>query len=66
MQPAAAGDLSGMIVNNKGARTGDAGFVNTEKFWRKKIEDVPVDQVRSPKINRDGAAVLMRDVAVLP
>ena len=46
MQPAAAGDRSGMVVNNKGARTGEDGFVNSEKFWRKKIEDVPVDQVR--------------------
>jgi len=45
MQPAGASDTSGMIVKNKGARSGNEGFVNTEKFWRKKIEDVPVDQV---------------------
>lgn len=45
MQPAAANDRSGMVVNNRGARSGDDGFVNSEKFWRKKIEDVPVDQV---------------------
>ncbi len=45
MQPAAASDMSGMIVKNKGARSGEDGFVNTEKFWRKKIEEVPVDQV---------------------
>ena len=45
MQPAAAGDVSGMLLQYKGARTGEDGFVNSEKFWRKKIEDVPVDQV---------------------
>ena len=45
MQPAAAVDNSGMVVKNKGAKTGEAGYVNSETFWRKKIEDVPVDQV---------------------
>lgn len=47
MQPAAAGDSSGMIVNNKGARSAEGTYVNSEAFWRKKIADVPVDQVRS-------------------
>jgi hypothetical protein len=46
MQPAAAGDTSGMVVNNKGARSADGTYVNSEAFWRKKIADVPVDQVR--------------------
>ncbi|ORX37639.1 CBF/Mak21 family-domain-containing protein [Kockovaella imperatae] len=45
MQPAAASDKSGLVVKNKGARIGDAGFVNSEAFWRKKIEDVPADQL---------------------
>jgi len=45
MQPAAASDRSGMIIKNKGARTGEGGYVNSEQFWRKKVEDVPVDQV---------------------
>lgn len=46
MQPAAAGDTSGMVVNKKGARSADSTYVNSEAFWRKKIADVPVDQVR--------------------
>ena len=45
MQPAAASDHSGMIVKNKGARVGESGYVNSEAFWRKKIEDVPADQL---------------------
>jgi len=45
MQPAAASDSSGMVSNKKGARGVEAGFVNSEAFWRKKIEDVPADQV---------------------
>lgn len=51
MQPAAAA-LNGragaaVVVRSKGARiAGDAaGYVNDEKFWNKKIEDVPADQV---------------------
>ena len=47
MQPAAASDASGMIFNKKGARSAENNFVNSESFWRKKITDVPVDQVRS-------------------
>ncbi|WVO18506.1 hypothetical protein L204_106225 [Cryptococcus depauperatus] len=40
MQPAAASDKSGMIIKGEGK----AGMmVNSEAFWRKKIEDVPVD-----------------------
>ena len=49
MQPAAAAYASSMIVNRKGPRKGEDGFVNSEKFWRKKTEDVPVDQVSELK-----------------
>ncbi|OCF43874.1 ribosome biogenesis protein MAK21 [Kwoniella heveanensis CBS 569] len=49
MQPAAALDKSGMIVNNRGAKAGGDGqaglTVNSEAFWRKKIEDVPVEMM---------------------
>jgi ribosome biogenesis protein MAK21 len=45
MQPAAASDNSGMVVNKKGARSAEGSYVNSEAFWRKKIADVPVDQV---------------------
>jgi ribosome biogenesis protein MAK21 len=52
MQPAAAA-LNGragaaVVVRSKGAKVaGDAaGYVNDEKFWKKKVEDVPADQVR--------------------
>ncbi|KAJ9098475.1 hypothetical protein QFC19_006342 [Naganishia cerealis] len=50
MQPAAAA-LSGrggsVVVRSKGAKVaGDAaGYVNDEKFWNKKVEDVPADQL---------------------
>lgn len=53
MQPAAAGDVSGMIVKNNGARTAEDSFVNSEKFWRKKIADVPVDQVSELRGTQD-------------
>lgn len=48
MQPAAvSGDRSGVSVRlQKGAVAGvAAGTVNSEAFWRKKVQDVPVDQV---------------------
>ncbi|WWC95441.1 hypothetical protein V866_002304 [Kwoniella sp. B9012] len=48
MQPAAVSDKSGMIVQNKGARSsgGEAGLmVNSESFWRKKVDDVPVEMM---------------------
>lgn len=61
MQPAAVYDRSGMLVSNKGARTGEDGFVNSEKFWRKKIEDVPVDQVSSTHSTR-GVHSLIRQM----
>lgn len=42
MQPAAASDKSGMVVKGEG----EAGvMVNSEAFWRKKIEDVPVEMM---------------------
>lgn len=52
MQPAAAGDTSGMVVNKKGARSAEGTYVNSEAFWRKKIADVPVDQVSPSRITR--------------
>ncbi len=49
MQPSAASDKSGMIINHKGARSleesGGGGYVNSENFWRMKIENVPADQL---------------------
>ncbi|KAK6908849.1 hypothetical protein I203_102854 [Kwoniella mangroviensis CBS 8507] len=48
MQPAAVSDKSGMIVQNKGAKSsgGEAGLmVNSESFWRKKVDDVPVEMM---------------------
>ncbi|WWC92883.1 uncharacterized protein L201_007845 [Kwoniella dendrophila CBS 6074] len=50
MQPAAVSDKSGMIIQNKGARSinsiGEAGLmVNSEQFWRKKVNDVPVEML---------------------
>lgn len=48
MQPAAITNRNGTsIVRNKGAAT-DAdrnAYVNSEKFWSQKVENVPVDQV---------------------
>ncbi|WVQ74310.1 hypothetical protein IAR50_003908 [Cryptococcus sp. DSM 104548] len=42
MQPAAASDKSGMIVKGEG----EAGvMVNSEAFWKKKIDDVPVEMM---------------------
>jgi ribosome biogenesis protein MAK21 len=54
MQPAAVYDRTGMLVSNKGARTGEDTYVNSEKFWRKKIEDVPVDQVGLARLRTIG------------
>ncbi|WVQ84509.1 hypothetical protein IAT38_006663 [Cryptococcus sp. DSM 104549] len=47
MQPAAASDQSGMVVDKRGARgEGEAGMmVNSEAFWRKKIDEVPVEMM---------------------
>lgn len=51
MQPAAAAagpggvGLEASVVKTKGMGVGEAEFVNSEKFWRKKAGDVPVDQV---------------------
>lgn len=45
MQPAAASDKSGVVLMMKGG-TGIDAEVNSKEFWRKKEEDVPVDQVR--------------------
>lgn len=45
MQPAAVSDHTGTVIRMRGPRTGDDAFVNSEAFWRKKVEDVPVDQL---------------------
>ncbi len=51
MQPAeaaasgkGAAGIEGGVVNLKGKGIREAEYVNSEKFWRKKREDVPVDQ----------------------
>lgn len=45
MQPAAVNDTTGNVIRNRGPRTAPESNVNTEAFWRKKVEDVPVDQL---------------------
>lgn len=46
MQPAAVNDHTGNVMRTRGPRVGEEGSsVNTEAFWRKKVEDVPVDQL---------------------
>ncbi|CAK9783233.1 unnamed protein product [Cutaneotrichosporon oleaginosum] len=44
MQPAAVSDHTGTVIRMRGARAG-GDAVNSEAFWRKKVEDVPVDQL---------------------
>jgi ribosome biogenesis protein MAK21 len=46
MQPAAnANDGTGVKLM-KGEATGNAGApVNEDKFWKRRVEDIPVDQV---------------------
>ncbi|RDW66255.1 CBF-domain-containing protein [Coleophoma cylindrospora] len=44
MQPLAGGDSKGILLSNKAARAGQQP-VNSESFWRKKAEDVAVDEV---------------------
>lgn len=46
MQPAATGlDGSGTGVKLIKGEVGDTSLVNSERFWKRKLEDVPVDQV---------------------
>ncbi len=52
MQPAAVTRGEGLtVIKNRGPRVGgesgqvEAGFVNDERFWKKKAKDVPADQV---------------------
>lgn len=52
MQPAAVTRGEGLsVIKNRGPRIGgesgqiEAGFVNDERFWKKKEKDVPADQV---------------------
>lgn len=44
MQPLSGGDSRGVLISNKSA-THMQGPLNTEAFWRKKAEDVAVDEV---------------------
>ncbi|GMK56607.1 hypothetical protein CspeluHIS016_0304470 [Cutaneotrichosporon spelunceum] len=44
MQPAAVSDHTGTVIRMRGARAG-GDAVNSESFWRKKVEDVPADQL---------------------
>jgi len=44
MQPLAGGDTTGMVLSIKTAGRMQAP-VNTEAFWKKKVEDVPIDEV---------------------
>lgn len=39
-----------MLVQNKGARALDSGYVNDEKFWKKTAAEIPADQVSLPKV----------------
>jgi ribosome biogenesis protein MAK21 len=43
MQPLAGGDSRGVLVSNKSTQSTEP--VNSESFWRKKAEDVAVDEV---------------------
>lgn len=56
MQPAAVGankDDGTSVMRSKGSRVAaEAGYVNDEKFWNKKVEDVPADQVSFICISR--------------
>jgi len=47
MQPAAVARSGAVsVIKGKGSRVAQAdGYVNDEKFWNKKVEDVPADQV---------------------
>lgn len=46
MQPGAIGqDVSGTVVKKKGGGLAKDEVVNEERFWKKREEDVPVDQV---------------------
>ncbi|KAH7403587.1 CBF/Mak21 family-domain-containing protein [Cadophora sp. MPI-SDFR-AT-0126] len=44
MQPLSGGDSKGILLSSKSAKTIQQP-VNTEGFWRKKVEDVAVDEV---------------------
>lgn len=44
MQPLSGGDSKGILLSSRSANSGQQP-VNTEAFWRKKVEDVAVDEV---------------------
>jgi len=57
MQPLAGGDSTGMVLSIRAAIRARAP-VNTEEFWKKKIEDIPVDEVFFHRyFNQKGAAL---------
>ncbi len=45
MQPAASGLDGEGVKLVKGEAVGMEGTVNEEKFWKRRVEDVPVDEV---------------------
>ena len=45
MQPLSGGDNRGIILSSRATNIGQQESVNSEAFWRKKTEDVPLDEV---------------------
>ncbi len=66
MQPAAVSNGAGLtVVKNRGPRVGGddavgAGYVNDEKFWTKKVQDVPADQVSHFEYMCDSPFLILR------
>lgn len=44
MQPLSGGDSAGVLISSRATQNGQQN-VNTEAFWRKKVEDVAVDEI---------------------
>ena len=54
MQPAASmGGASGAVRMIRGGISGLGDNVNAESFWKRPVEDVPVDQVRAIRVSSD-------------
>ncbi|OWP03258.1 hypothetical protein B2J93_2990 [Marssonina coronariae] len=45
MQPLSGGDSKGILLSSRSANGAQQQSLNTEAFWRKKVEDVAVDEV---------------------
>ncbi|PBP24483.1 CCAAT-box-binding transcription factor [Diplocarpon rosae] len=45
MQPLSGGDSKGILLSSRSANSAQHQSVNTEAFWRKKVDDVAVDEV---------------------